>query len=112
MHTLAISQSPRFSFKVLLGVDDHFISACLARKLGLRVCTGGGDYPRAKVLRQLDQEQAHTAGGRVNQNGIAPLDGIAASGSGSAPSCLAASQPPPDRNQVRRNSSPTCAAWN
>ena len=73
MDALTVGQTLGFSFKVLIGVNNHFVRAGLARQLGFFFRSCSANHPRTNILRHLYQQQPHASGSSVNQGGVAML---------------------------------------
>jgi hypothetical protein len=66
-----VRQPLRFSHKILPGIQDHFVGARCARRLGLRFGRDGTDDARSKMLGPLHEQQTQPACRCVNQHCVA-----------------------------------------
>src|SRR5437867_729441 len=74
VHTHAIGETPRLRLEVLLTIEDHVVRAGSAGELGLVGRRAGSDHPGTSALRDLTQQQSHSACRGVHQAYVARVE--------------------------------------
>ena len=76
MYALAVGGLLNLFGKVLLGVENHMVSASTLGELSFFLCGNGGEHIAAQAFNHLSQEKSHSAGSGMNNDSVSLLDRV------------------------------------